>query len=210
MTSKLTTPIKKRQKSLNQGNIPLFKLLKNKVNGERKLCLAKYYENSARHLKKCKPSSWWSEVRKRSGMQSAGRNSDEILKALRPSDHHTEFEKFDLANEINDTFLSPLAEFTTLSPDCYRDLFSVITSNEPTITVTTGDVFEKLSTLNPKKAHGPDGIPIWVLKESSDLLAFPVKEILNSSYGDCHVPQPWKNADIISIPQKKRTDDRYV
>jgi hypothetical protein len=72
-------------------------------------------------------------------MQSAGRNSDEILKELRPSDHHTESEKFDLANEINDSFLSPLAEFKTLSPDCYRDLFPVITNEEPTITVTTGE-----------------------------------------------------------------------
>jgi hypothetical protein len=137
-------------------------------------------------------------------MQSAGRNSDEILKELRPSDHHTESEKFDLANEINDSFLSPLAEFITLSPDCYRDLFPVITNEEPTITVTTGDVFEKLFTLNPKKAHDPDGIPTWVLKGNADVLALPVKEILNSSYRDCHVPPPWKNADIISIPKKKQ------
>ncbi|CAB4041189.1 Hypothetical predicted protein, partial [Paramuricea clavata] len=89
-------------------------------------------------------------------MKSVGRNSDEILKALRPGDHHAESKTFDLANEINDTFWSPLAEFTTLTSDRYRDLFSVITNEEPTITVTTGDVFEQISTLNPKKAHSPD------------------------------------------------------
>jgi hypothetical protein len=38
----------------------------------------------------------------------------------------------------------------------------------------------------------------------ADLLALPIKEILNSSYRDCHVPPPWKNADIISIPKKKQ------
>ena len=103
------------------------------------------------------------------------RNRDEILKALRPSELHTESDKLELANEINDTFLSPLTEFTTLSPDYYRDLFSAITNEESTITVTTGDVFEKLSMLNPKKAHGPDGIPIWVLKENADLFVFPLK-----------------------------------
>ena len=182
MTSKL---IKKRQKALNQGNTHLFKLLRNKVNRERKICRAKYYENSVRHLKNCKPSSWWREVRKLSGKQSVSRNRDEILKALRPSELHTESDKLDLANEINDTFLSPLTEFTTLSPDYYRDLFSAITNEESTITVTTGDVFEKLSMLNPKKAHGPDGIPIWVLKENADPLAFPIKEILNSSFREC-------------------------
>ena len=50
-------------------------------------------------------------------MQSAGRNSDEILNALRPSDHHTESDKLALANEINDTFLTSLAKFTTLSSE---------------------------------------------------------------------------------------------
>ena len=31
--------------------------------------------------------------------------------------------------------------------------------------------------LNPKKAHGSDGISAWVLKENADPLAFPIKEI---------------------------------
>ena len=37
-----------------------------------------------------------------------------------------------------------------------------------------GDVLEKLSKLNPRKAHGPDGIPTWVLKENADILELPV------------------------------------
>ena len=144
MTSKLSTLIKRCQQALNQGNISLFKGLRNKINLERKICRAKYYKNSVQHLKNCKPSSWWSEVRKLSGMQSAGRNSDEILNALRPSGHHTESDKLDLDNEINDTFLTPLAKFTTLSLDYYCDLFP-LTNEEPSIAITTQDVFEKLS-----------------------------------------------------------------
>jgi hypothetical protein len=35
-------------------------------------------------------------------------------------------------------------------------------------------VFAKLSKLNPRKAHGPDGIPTWVLKENADILELPV------------------------------------
>ena len=68
------------------------------------------------------------------------RNKDEILKALRPSDLHVESDKSDLANEINDTLLSPLAEFTTPNPDYHRDLYSVITNKESTVTVTENDV----------------------------------------------------------------------
>ena len=51
VTSKLSMLIKKRQQALNQGNIPQFKVLRNKVNPERKVCRAKYYENSIQHLK---------------------------------------------------------------------------------------------------------------------------------------------------------------
>jgi hypothetical protein len=64
-----------------------------------------------------------------------------------------------------------------------------------------GDVFEKLSKLNPRKAHGPDGIPTWVLKENADILELPVKEILNCSYRECRVPKSWKEADIVAIPR---------
>ena len=62
----------------------------------------KYYENSVRHLKNWKPSCRRSEGKKFT--QFVSRNKDKILKALRPSDLHTESKKFDLENEINDTF----------------------------------------------------------------------------------------------------------
>ena len=61
----------------------------------------------------------------------------------------------------------------------------------------------KLSKLNPTKANGPDGIPGWLLKENADLFADPIKEILNSSYREGHLPQSWKFADIVPIPKQK-------
>jgi hypothetical protein len=82
----------------------------------------KYYENSVQHLKQCKSSSWWNEVKKLSGANSAGGNSEEILKALRPSEHHSKTEKIAVANEINDAFLSPMAEFVPLAPEFFQNL----------------------------------------------------------------------------------------
>lgn len=58
MTSKLSMMIRKRQTALNKGNILLCKLLRNTLNRKRKICRGKYYENSVRHLKQSKPSSW--------------------------------------------------------------------------------------------------------------------------------------------------------
>jgi hypothetical protein len=206
MNPELSTLITKRLKALHQGNTHKFKYLRNRVNRERKICRAKYYENSVQHLKQCKSSSWWNEVKKLSVANSAGGNSEEILKALRPSEHHSKTEKIAVANEINDAFLSPMAEFVPLAPEFFQNLVSN-SQNEPTITITAGDVFEKLSKLNPRKAHGPDGIPTWVLKENADILELPVKEILNCSYRECRVPKSWRQADIVAIPKKKPITD---
>jgi hypothetical protein len=41
-----------------------------------------------------------------------------------------------------------MAEFVPLAPDFFQNLVSN-SQNEPTITITAGDVFEKLSKLNP-------------------------------------------------------------
>ena len=103
--------------------------------------------------------------------------------------------------------MAPLSQFTPLSPDCYRELLPSITNEDPFITITSGDVFVKLSALNPRKAYGPDGIPTWVLKENADILADPVRKILTTSYRSCSVPESWKSADVISIPKKKPITD---
>jgi hypothetical protein len=133
----------------------------------------KYYENSVQHLKQCKSSSWWNEIKNLSCANSAGGNSEEILKALRPSEHHSKTETIAVANEINDAFLSPMAEFVPLAPEFCQNLVSN-SQNEPTITITAEDVFKKLSKLNPRKAHDPNGIPTWVLKENAHILELPV------------------------------------
>jgi hypothetical protein len=62
-----------------------------------------------------------------------------------------------------------MAEFVPLAPEFFQNSGSN-PQNEPTIAITAGDVFEKLSKLNPRKVHGPDGIPTWILKENADIL----------------------------------------
>ena len=54
--------IKKRQRALNQGDHAEFKLLRNRVNRERKICRSKYYECRVHHLKKCSPAMGWDWV----------------------------------------------------------------------------------------------------------------------------------------------------
>ncbi|KXJ06855.1 RNA-directed DNA polymerase from mobile element jockey [Exaiptasia diaphana] len=68
-------------------------------------------------------------------------------------------------------------------------------------------VIEKLSSLNPNKASGPDGIPAWVLRDNADILAAPVTDILNTSFRERRVPSSWKSADITPLPKTSPVTD---
>ena len=109
----------------------------------------------------------------------------------------------DLANMINLTFLTPMNTFQPLLHDANDEL----PLNYPALVVTADDVYKELSSLIPTKAHGPDGIPTWLLKENADLLADSVKDILNHSYSTGRLPKSWKKADIVPIPKKKPISD---
>ena len=54
---------------------------------------------------------------------------------------------------------------------------------------------------------GAPYIPAWLLKENADLFAEPVRDILNYSYREGHLPQSWKEADIIPVPKQKPIKD---
>ena len=122
MAPESSSLIKKRQKALKLGNTLQFKYLRNRVNRKRNSCRAKYYAKSVQHLKQCKPSAWWDEVKKLSGSKSVCKNKEEILRALRPNNYFSENVKVETANEINNSFLSPMRNFAPLTPDHYQDM----------------------------------------------------------------------------------------
>ena len=129
----------------------------------------------------------------------------DISKSLRHITDSPDTSTSDLANTINQAFLSSMNSFLPLPPD-----FSVnpitcsnCTNPAPELVVSTHSVFKKLSTLNSSKAQGPDGIPAWLLKENADLFAEPVRDILNYSYGEGNLPQSWKEADI-PVPNRNQ------
>lgn len=108
----------------------------------------------------------------------------------------------DLANIINEAFLPPVSNFSSLSQIVLSKFEAV--SPQP---VTTNLVFIKLLQLNPSKENGSDGIPSWPLKENASLFTYPVKEVLDSSYREGYLPLPWKNADITPLAKEKPVKD---
>ena len=136
-------------------------------------------------------------------MNVIGGTSDEIVKALRRGDDPSSSDKRDLANESNNAFLAPMqARYAPLLSVPRQHLIQPAQS-DTVITVTSNAVFHTLLKLNPKKAHGPDGILSWLLKENADLLASPIAAILNCSYRECALPPVRKKADVVPIPKEK-------
>ena len=86
-------------------------MLRNCVNRERKICRAKYYEAKVSHLRECKPSVWWKEVKKLSGMSPASETRANTSKLLQ----HLGFSPGVLANYINSAFLTPMQIFEPLT-----------------------------------------------------------------------------------------------
>lgn len=192
ITSTLKELIQARQRALSRGDNQHFREFRNRVNRERKACRAKYFQAKGEHLKECKPSAWWTEVKKLSGSSPAFTERSYVTTSLQhlygPTDN------VNLPNIINKAFLSPLRSFTPIPADYVIDPANSATQ-QPAFVVSKESVFKKLIKLNRTKAHGPDGIPEWVLKENADLLAGPIADILNSSYREGRLPPSWKEAD---------------
>ena len=69
-------------------------------------------------------------------------------------------------------------------------------------TVSEERVQKVLANLNQSKASGPDNVPNWLLKECSDILAFPITQIVDASYREQRLPAIWKMADVPPLPKK--------
>ena len=151
-----------------------FKYFRNLVNRERKACRACYYESKVQQLKGENPKKWWYEVKWLSGAKS--RNGD--LVNLINVEQFSSFSGQDQANAINSAFLEPLEVYKL-----HKLLAHIPLEDTPKfLTVSEECVQKVLANLNQSKASGPDIVPNWLLKEYSDILAFPITHILNASY----------------------------
>ena len=204
ITSTLKELIQACQRALSRGDNQHFRELRNRVNRKRKACRAKYFQAKVEHLKECKPSTWWTEVKKLSGCSPAFTERSYVATLLQhlygPTDN------VNLANIINKAFLSPMRSFTPIPADYITDPANSATQ-QLGLVVSKESVFKKLIKLNRTKVHGPDGIPGWVLKENADLLAGPIADILNSSYREGRLPPSWKEADVVPVPKQKPVQD---
>ena len=124
MTSHLKRLILQRQKAFALGNNFMFKLLRNKVNRERKLCRKVYYKKKVGNLLDSKPKDWWREVKQLSGQQLTRSDIRSMIRFdVEDSDEG-------LGNRINEAFISVMKDFPPLPED-----FNLSTDNDEPISV---------------------------------------------------------------------------
>jgi hypothetical protein len=59
-----------------------------------------------------------------------------------------------------------------------------------------------LSSLSPSKATGPDGIPAYLLKRCSEVIAPSLTVLFELSLQQGVFPSEWKSANVVPIPKK--------
>jgi hypothetical protein len=197
MNANLKQLIKRRQKAFSSGDVFLYKLLRNKVNRERKRCRMIYYKNKVQDLQHTKPRDWWREVKQFCGTSKAARR--DIRSILRTN---TESSDQDLANEIMKASVSVMDNYTPLSEDV-----CVLTDHDEPIVVDEESIAKKLRQINISRAGGPDGIPNWVLKTFSDILSPAITNIINASFRESKVPRVWKLANVTPLPKTVAIED---
>ena len=106
-----------------------------------------------------------------------------------------------LANHIN-IFLNSVS--VDLKPlGVYSDIFDIVDA-EPVQTnhwIDSEDVSNMLSNIKVHKAHGPYGLPNWLLRDFAPVLCKPVCAIFNTSIQEGLVPIQWKMANVTMIPK---------
>ena len=108
----------------------------------------------------------------------------------------SDLSQLDQANTINAAFLERLEEYRLPFPlPVYPWRYHPISHMSQE---------RILAKLNHSKASEPDQIRNWLLKEYSDLVAFPVTEILNAPVNEQRLPAMRKAADVTPLPKKKQ------
>ena len=189
ITQEFKSLLSQRQSARKSGEIRLYKHLRNKINQTRTKLRSQFYHNSVNNM--CDdPRNWWRKVKRLIGLTT----EDSALTAL--ANEHAGGDEKKLADMINNHFVSVSDDLNPIQAS------DVMNHEVPADMIISVDTVEKqLSSLNVKKAAGPDGVPTWFWKEFAPLLASPVCAIFNSSLRSSVVPSQWSIANVTPIPK---------
>ena len=182
--------IRNRQKAFFQKNDKLYHQLRNRANREGKKLKSAFLKRKLKHLEQNPdPKKWWDTVK-----QIAGFPKKKSFSSLVVGDQVVSGKQ--LADKINDTFISVTREIPPLNPipSSGNQLESDYSTIPTEFIIKEEEVYSRLSSISSSKAAGPDEIPNWVLKSYAHTLALPVTSIFNAFLQQASVPDVWKKS----------------
>jgi hypothetical protein len=143
-------------------------------------------------------SQWWKQIRK------ANPTNSPIITSMRSTTGSTAFSSTEIANILNEQFVSNSTCPTSNAPP---PQLPSTTSIIPKLQITRQKVLAILKQLDTTKATGPDGIPNLVLRKCAHQLAHPLALLFRQSLKLCTFPDHWKTASVVPIYKNGPRDE---
>lgn len=209
VTNNYKNLIRKRQRAYKQGNLTLYKYYKNKVNKLGKRLRKNYYSLQIDGLLQSNPAQWWKATRNFLGLaptNAPGREFNALINNEYGGDTSAFVQDVNKFLQSVSSHLVPIS--TAPAPAPVGDI-------PDRYIIGLEEVEEKLMNVKLKKAPGPDGLPNWVLRDLSKILAGPICAIFNSSIRQSYIPLLWKSANVtplakVTPPQSVDSDIRPI
>lgn len=158
-----------------------------------KLCLEKYADQK-KFWRAIKPY-----VNSRKNVNNSGVTLKEGGKIIRNPQ---------VAETLNEFFTSSTQSTKELNQNDHPADLSHISNNltnMPNVSISNmnpTEVYEVMRKRKPNKATGCDGIPPRAVKESMEVLCFPLSTLMNHVLTSTKIPQQWKLGEVIPVLKK--------
>ena len=189
ITPEIKLMIKDRQKAFHCGNVLIWQSMKCKVQKEIIARKKSFYKYLRKYLRKDDSRKWWNVVNKMSGRPTRASNFSFERDGNIMSQH-------DLVKTLNEFFVSVNSDIPALDVNM---LPSFLPAKERIPTIQPYEVNKKMRAIKPFKAHGPDEVPCYLVREFAYELAEPVTMIFNESLKSGIVPAIWKDSNVTPI-----------
>ena len=182
-------------------NFNLYKAARNDVTAKIRTARFNYEKTLASKIK-TDNKIFWNYVRTKTKTKTV------VAKLEMPNGKFTCNDQ-ETANTLNDYFSTVFEK----EPDEPLPVFEErpVTKHLENIDIAEKDVEKVLTALNPSKSQGPDMFHPKFLKETKDLIKYPLKIIFQKSLHESQLPPIWKKANISAIFKKgeKKKPENY-
>ena len=194
---------KKFNRSRNQCDWESYRLVRNKVVSMRRKSIRRHFEKLCSE-KYADQKKFWRAIKpyvnSRKNVDNSGITLKEGDKTIRNPQEVTE--------TLNNFFTSCTQSTKEQNQNGYPVDLSHISNNlisRPNVSLSNTnptEVYEVMRKLAPNKASGCDGIPPLAVKESMDVLCFPLSTLINHVLTSTKIPQQWKLGEVTPILKK--------